>query len=203
MADADRLLKGLRAGDEEAFTALVRRHHASLVGVAIGFVGSRATAEEVVQDTWLAVIEGLERFEGRSSLTTWIYSILANKARTRAVRDKRSVPLDVVGAGEDERGPAADPSRFDSKGRWSQPPALVEDITPVRVVAGRQLWAHVREEMERLPARQRSVVMLRDVEHMAASDVARILDISEANQRVLLHRGRARLRQFIEDLAGE
>lgn len=200
MAGSDDLLARLKAGDEAAFGELVRRHQPSLIGVAMGFVDNRAVAEEVVQETWLAVIEGLDRFEGRSSLATWMFAILANKARTRAVREKRMVPLDLPeqsGGGD----VGVDPARFGPDGRWRRPPALIDEITPERVVAGRQLAAVAREEIERLPPRQRAVVLMRDVEHIPAAEAARILSISEENQRVLLHRARSRLRQAIEDLA--
>jgi RNA polymerase sigma-70 factor (ECF subfamily) len=198
VTDPEQLLERLRQGDEEAFRQLVAERHAGLVGVAMGFVESRATAEEVVQDTWLAVIEGLGRFEGRSSLKTWIYSIMANKARSRAVRDKRMVPLDI---GDRDDGDSVDPARFNASGRWSNPPALIEDITPERVVAGQQMWAHARDAIDKLPARQRTVVLMRDVESIDAAEVAEIVGVSEANQRVLLHRGRARIRQYLEDLS--
>ncbi len=146
------------------------------------------------------MIEGLGRFEGRSSLKTWIYSILTNKARSRAVRDKRMVPLDV---GDSDEGAAVDPARFDASGRWKQPPALIEEITPERNVAGKQMWAHARDAIDKLPARQRTVVLMRDVENIDAAEVAEIVGVSEANQRVLLHRARARIRQYLEDLSSE
>ncbi|MCP4383954.1 MAG: RNA polymerase sigma factor [Hyphomicrobiales bacterium] len=202
MQDSDRLLADLRSGDEAAFTKFVQRHNAALVGVAMSFVGSRAVAEEVVQETWLAIIEGLDRFEGRSSLTTWMYAILANKARTRAVREKRMVPLDRPTPDESSGGSGVDPARFGSNHRWIDPPAAIEEITPERVIEGRQLVELVREEIGRLPPRQRAVVLMRDVESMSSGEAAEVLGISEQNQRVLLHRGRARLRQFIEDASG-
>ncbi len=199
MSDQDNLPDRLRAGEDAAFTELVRRHAPALVGVAMGFVGSRAVAEEVVQETWLAVIEGLDRFEGRSSLATWIYAILANKARTRAVREKRMVPLDIPDGPE---ASGIDANRFGPDGRWRQPPALIDDITPERQVAGRQLADIVRDEIERLPPRQRAVVLMRDVEQIPGPEAAEILGISERNLRVLLHRGRLRLRQAIEEATG-
>lgn len=201
MADSDDLLRRLRAGDEAAFRQLVQRHQRAMVGVAMGFVRNREAAMEVVQETWLAAIDGgLDKFEGRSSLATWLYAVLANKARSRGVVDKRTQSLDF--GGEDGYGAEAtvNPDRFDASGTWRDGPALVDPITPERIVAGRQLWDHVREEIDQLPALQRSVVLLRDVEHMRASEVAEILDITASNQRVLLHRARARVRQFVEDL---
>lgn len=197
--DEDDLLGRLRAGDEEAFRALVKKHQASLTSVAQSFVGSRATADEIVQDTWLAVIEGLSAFEGRSSLKNWIFAILANKARTRAVRDNRMVAAgSMTGEIEDDQ-PVVDPSRFDPTGHWAEPPANWDEVTPERVVAGKQIWAHVEEAINQLPAAQRSVMILRHVEQMESDEVQEVLGISAANQRVLLHRARAQVRQLIEE----
>ncbi|MEX2319084.1 MAG: sigma factor, partial [Bauldia sp.] len=155
--DSDDLLRRLRGGDEVAFASLVRRLHRSMTAVAIGFVRSHATAEEVVQDTWVAVIEGLDGFEARSSLKNWIFSILANKARTRAVRDSRMIPVaDFARDGGDEE-PTVDPARFDAAGSWIDLPAAWDDLTPERIVAGRQVIVHVGEAIAQLPAAQRSV----------------------------------------------
>jgi RNA polymerase sigma-70 factor, ECF subfamily len=200
MKEPSDLYLRLRAGDEEAFRSLVKKHQASLIGVAQTFVRNRATAEEVVQDTWLAVISGLEAFEGRSSLKNWIFAILANKARTRAVRDGRIVAAGSFAEEAEEDAPIVASSRFDGAGMWTVPPALWDEVTPERVVAGRQIWSHVADAIDALPPAQRSVLTLRDVEQMDSVDVCQILDISEANQRVLLHRARARIREFMEQL---
>ena len=200
MRDEGDLVERLRSGEEATFRALIRRHQASLVGVAQTFVKNRATAEEVVQDTWLAVIEGLAAFEGRSSLKNWIFAILANKARTRAIRDGRIVAAgSLTGEGE-EHEPVVDSSRFDTAGQWRESPGSWDEVTPERVVSGRQIWAHVREAIDELPEAPKSVLILRDVEQMDAAAVREILDVSDANQRVLLHRARARIRQFVEEL---
>jgi RNA polymerase sigma-70 factor, ECF subfamily len=192
----------LRSGDEPAFRSLVRRLHRSMVGVAIGFVGNRATAEEVVQDTWLAVIQGLEAFEERSSLKNWIFAILANKARSRAVRDSRMITVADFAreVGVDE--PAVDPSRFDSSGSWTDRPTAWDEVTPERVVASKQILAHVRDAIDRLPPAQRSVLLLREVENMTPPEVSSLLGITEGNQRVLVHRARSRIREYLEQVLG-
>ncbi len=202
MQEPTDLYERLRARDEATFRSLVRQLQRSMIAVAAGFVGSRATAEEVVQDTWLAVIEGIERFEGRASLKNWIFAILANKARTRAVREGRTIPVADLGreTGGDEA--AVDPSRFDSNGSWIALPALWDEVTPERIVAGRQMWAHVSEAVERLPPAQRAVLVLRQAENMDSAAVRAILGIAEGNQRVLLHRARRRIREHLEKVLG-
>jgi RNA polymerase sigma-70 factor (ECF subfamily) len=198
--DPERLVARLRAGDETAFRELVREHNRALIGLARSFVGNQATAEEVVQDTWVAVITGLSGFEERSSLKSWIFGILANKARTRAVRERRVVTFADLGHDAD---PAVDPDRFKTSGMWADPPDAWTDFDPERIVAGRQLLAHAWAAIENLPLAQRGVVILRDVEGMDAEDACALLGVSEANQRVLLHRGRSRIRQAIETLLAE
>jgi RNA polymerase sigma-70 factor (ECF subfamily) len=200
MREPSDLYLRLRAGDEEAFRTLVGKHQASLIGVAQTFVGSRATAEDVVQDTWLAVIAGLEGFEGRASLKNWIFAILANKARSRAVRDSRIVAVGSFAEESEEGAPFVDASRFNSSGGWANPPALWDEVTPERIIAGKQIWSHVADAIETLPPAQRSVLILRDVEQMESTEVCEILDITQANQRVLLHRARAQIREFMERL---
>jgi RNA polymerase sigma-70 factor (ECF subfamily) len=184
------LIDRLRAGDEDAFAEVVRAHHAALCRFARTFVGSPAVAEEVVQDTWLAVVRGVDRFEGRSSLRTWLFHILANRARTTATREQRTDTID----------PDAD--RFHKAGEWSTPPVPWADQVDDRLAAA-QLASLARELLETLPATQRQVVVLRDVEGLSAADVADLLDISDGNQRVLLHRGRARLRAGLEGRLGK
>lgn len=189
--DADAgLLAGLPAGDEAAFTALVGRYQLRLVGLATTFVGRRDLAEDVVQETWLAVLKGMDRFEGRAALRTWLFQICANRARTAAVREQRVDPVaDLDGE------PPPDPFAVD--GSW---------LTPPRRWAGRQaddaddsrLVAAVRAAIEDLPPRQRRVVTLRDVDGLSAEEVCAVLSISDANQRVLLHRGRAHVRAAID-----
>jgi RNA polymerase sigma-70 factor, ECF subfamily len=194
------LLQRLRAGDEAAFEALVARHYATMLAVAQTYVKGRAVAEEVVQEAWLGVINGLDRFEGRSSLKTWILSILVNQAKTRGTRESRSVPFTALAGEGDE--PAVDPDRFRGPddaypGHWRALPgdwarsaaAAVEDRETLRIV-----MAAIAE----LPPAQQTVIRMRDVEGYSSDEVRAALDVSEANQRVLLHRARSRVRAALE-----
>lgn len=203
MSEPNSLYARLRSGDELAFRSLVRRLQRSMIGVAIGFVGNRATADEVVQDTWLAVIEGLPRFEQRSSLKNWIFAILTNQARSRAVRDGRMIPIADFDREISDDEPVVDPARFDVSGSWTDLPTAWEEVTPERIVAGKQMLAHVGDAIERLPSAQRSVLILREVENMEPSEVSALLGITEGNQRVLLHRARSRVREFLAQLLGK
>ena len=192
-ADAE-LLLGLRAGEEDAFLALVARHHATMLRLACSFVPSRAVAEEVVQDTWLGVLKGLDGFAGRSSFRTWLLRILVNRAQSAGARERRSV---AVG----DAGPVVDASRFDASGAWMSPPRhWIEDSDDRLLAEG--LAERIDAALLDLPARQREVVMLRDVEQLSPVEVCEVLAISEGNQRVLLHRGRSRLRQALETELG-
>lgn len=180
------LVARLRAGDEGAFAALVRRYQVPMLRLAEATVGSRAVAQEVTQDTWLAVVRGIDRFEGRSSFKTWLFHVLLNRARTTAGKEQR--------AGR----PAEDlEGRFDGSGAWADPPEPWADRADDRLVA-EQLAGRVKELIDTLPDAQRQVVLLRDVEGLPAPEVCRLLELSEGNQRVLLHRGRARLRSLLE-----
>lgn len=190
MSDDD-LVRRLRAGDESAFAELVDTYHPSMVRLAQTFVSSRAVAEEVAQDTWLAVLKGIDRFEGRSSLKTWIFSILANRARSTGVREQRTTPVDV----SDEA--AVDRRRFDAAGVWSDPPAHWSDEVVDRLSSG-VLVERVRAAISELPESQRAVVTLRDLDGLSSKEVCDVLQVSEANQRVLLHRGRSRIRARLE-----
>jgi RNA polymerase sigma-70 factor, ECF subfamily len=188
--DDTELLRRLRAGDEQAFVILVRRYHDAMLRLASSFVPSRAVAEEVVQDTWMGVVRGIGGFEERSSFRTWLFRILVNRARTTGERERRSI---AVGTAE----PAVDRSRFDAAGGWVSPPEQwVEDIDD-RLRADK-LAGRIRSAIEELPARQREVVTLRDVDGLSSDEVCHVLDISDGNQRVLLHRGRSRVRQVLE-----
>ncbi|MFP5076162.1 RNA polymerase sigma factor [Rhizobium sp. YIM 134829] len=192
-------LDQLRSGNPEALRLLVERHHAALVGLAQSIVKNRATAEDVAQETWLAVIANISRFEGRAALSTWIIAILLNKAKTIAKRDGRYTPL----AQEEDPGDEGDriaPSRFDETGHWVDPPAAFDGLNPERIVAGRQLWNHVRDMIDRLPPAQRAVLIMRDVEGNDAAKTCELLDLSPENQRVMLHRARTRLRNELEKL---
>jgi len=184
------LIQRLRAGDEQAFVVLVRRYHESMIGLASSFVPSRAVAEEVVQDTWMGVVRGIGNFEGRSSLRTWLFRILVNRARTAGTRERRSV---AIGDAE----PAVDPSRFDEAGAWLSPPEQWIEEADDRLRSGK-LAGRIRSAIEELPARQREVVTLRDVEGLSSDEVCHVLEITDGNQRVLLHRGRSRVRQVLE-----
>jgi RNA polymerase sigma-70 factor (ECF subfamily) len=184
----------LRAGDQNAYRKLIRRYQGSLVGVAQGIIGSRAQAEEVVQDTWLAVFRNIERFEGRSSLAGWIFTIATNRARTRITAEGRTVGL----PGLDGIQPAVDPSNFRADGHWVELPALWDVLDPERIIGGRQLWDLVQEALEVLPAAQKACVILRDIENRSSEEACEILGVSAENQRVLLHRARCRIRAAIE-----
>ena len=185
------LLLRLRSGDERAFVSLVERYQGQMLRLATSFVPSQAVAEEVVQDTWLAVLRGLAGFEGRSSLKTWLFRILVNQARTTGTKEHRSVAVP-------DPEPAVDPARFDAAGGWADPPEHWVEAAEGRLAAGK-LADRLRALMDELPARQREVVLLRDVEELSSEEVCSVLAISDGNQRVLLHRGRSRLRQLFED----
>jgi RNA polymerase sigma-70 factor (ECF subfamily) len=189
------LLERLRAGDEEAFVALIGRHNRALLYMARTFVPTDAIAEEVVQDTWMAVVRGLNKFEGRSSIKTWLVSIAINRARSTATRESRVLPLSRSEA-------AVDPNRFDETGHWITPPEYFIEDAEDRVIAG-SLSERIRSTLDNLPESQRQVVTLRDVEGLDSKEVCQLLEISEVNQRVLLHRGRSRLRQDLESKFGK
>lgn len=198
------LVARLRGGDESAFTELVDRFHARLIHFTLGFVHSAAIAEDVVQDAWIGVIKGVQAFEGRSSLGSWIFGIAANKAKTRAAREARTRPFSSLAADEaSDAAPAVDPDRFldatsEWPGHWAHPPASWGD-QPER----RLLSAEVLEELHRiadgLPDAQRTVLLLRDVEGFDPRTVCNILGLSETNVRVLLHRARSKVRGALED----
>ena len=200
--DDPAFLDRLRQGDSAAYRQLIRRFHASLVGVAGSIIGSRAQAEEVVQDAWLAVFSSINRFEGRSSLTTWIFSIVLNRARTRATRESRLVALPDMMDGTPPGERAVPLSAFKPDGHWVESPRLWDDLDPERIVSGRQLWDHVQEAIDTLPAGQRAVLILRDMEGREAEEICELLSISAANQRVLLHRARGRIRETVDRLTG-
>lgn len=189
MEDEAALLVRLRAGERAAFAVLVRLHHARLLRLAGIFCAVRATAEEVVQEVWLAALTGLDGFRGEVPVGAWLSGICANKARTRAVRDGRSVSLDAM---EEERVP--DPGRFHADGHWREGFARWDALTPERVAGDRQLLARMGEALDALPANQRAAIWLRDVEGLEPAAICAALAISDANLRVLLHRGRTKLR---------
>ncbi|HMD57128.1 MAG TPA: RNA polymerase sigma factor [Solirubrobacteraceae bacterium] len=186
----DELLQALRRGEEAAFLTLVGRHQGMLLRIARSFVSSPAIAEEVVQDTWLGVLRGIDGFAGRSTFRTWLLRILVNRARTTGVIEDRSVAIG-------DAAPVIDASRFDASGAWASPPQhWVEDVDD-RLLA-ESLAERIDTALAELPVRQREVVMLRDVDGLSSQEVCDALGISEGNQRVLLHRGRSRLREALE-----
>ena len=205
--DERRLVEALRAGEEEAFVALIRRHGPAMSRVAALWVKSPSVAEDVVQETWLNVLGALERFEGRSSLRTWIFAILVNCARRRAEREGRSIPFAALGeAGPDEQEVDAD--RFLDDGHPRFPSAWAAPVDtwaalPEERLLGREALAVVAEAIAALPPAQREVITLRDVEGWPAAEVCALLEISEGNQRVLLHRARSRVRRAFEAYVNE
>jgi RNA polymerase sigma-70 factor (ECF subfamily) len=199
--DDARLVEGLRAGDDAAFAALMRMYGAGMLRVASMYVTSRAVAEEVVQDAWLGVLKGIDRFEGRSSLKTWLFRIVANTAKTRGVRESRSTPFSAF---VDDQGDATvSPDRFFGAGErfpghWAVPPANWAQVPEGRLLE-RETMDVIRREIDRLPDAQRAVLTMRDVEGFDADDVCNTLELTETNQRVLLHRARAKVRAALEE----
>ena len=194
------LVARLRGGDERAFEALVERHYATMLAVARGYVRTRAVAEEVVQEAWLGVLNGIDRFEGRSSLKTWIMRIVVNIAITRGERETRTIPFSAFAPEGDE--PAVDADRFRDEsdgfpGHWRAYPGSWASL-PEDTLLGRETLDVVKRAIEELPAAQRIVVTMRDVAGCSAEEVCETLDVSEGNQRVLLHRARSRVRSALE-----
>lgn len=193
------LVAALRRGDERAFTQVVDGYSSSLLRLARALVGTRAIAEEVVQETWLAVLQGIDGFEERSSLKTWVFGILVNRAKARGAREARTLPFSSL---EHDDEPAVPASRFQGAdtpwvGHWAMPPRPLSDFPDERVLST-ELRARLAEALDELPETQRVVVTLRDVAGYDADEVCDLLDVSAANQRVLLHRGRSRLRSALE-----
>lgn len=196
--DAD-LVAALRGGSEQAFVALVERHQAALLRLARTFVRDGAVAEEVVQETWVAVLAGIDRFEERSSLKTWVFQILANRARTRAVRERRSAPFSSLDGGEGGDDRVLDADRFLPAGhRWAGHWAAAPTDWPEERVLGDETLSVVRDAIAELPPRQAHVLVLRDVEGWDPEEVCAALDLSDGNQRILLHRARGKVRAALE-----
>ena len=193
-ADESALLAALRAGDERAFMLLVEEYTPGMRRLALSFVRTPALADDVVQEAWLGVLKGLDRFEGRSSLKTWIYRIVANVARTRAVKEARSAPFSSF-ATDDER--SVDPDRFIADGHWGSAPE------PWRAVLDTEARAVIDAAIAALPDQQRQVIELRDVAGWSSDEVCTVLDVSETYQRVLLHRARSKVRAALEEYLGE
>jgi RNA polymerase sigma-70 factor (ECF subfamily) len=205
-ADESVLVAGLRAGDETVFGQLVDRYTPAMLRVARGYVPSHEIAEEVVQDAWIALLTGIAKFEGRSSLRTWLFTVMINIAKTRGIRERRDVDAEIAAY----RGGTVDPSRFRPPeapklpGHWKEheEPSLFPD-TPEGSLLGNELIAIASRELDKLPERQRIVVTLRDMLGFDSREVCELLQISMGNQRVLLHRGRAAVRQALEDYLAE
>ena len=185
------LLAQMLAGDEKAFTELVARYNSTLIRVARYYVGSDASAEDVAQETWIAVIRGVSSFEGRSTFKTWLFHILVNRARSVGSREHRMIAVDP----NESNGLA--PSRFDQGGMWREPPVPFTDVIENGMV-NQRIVQLVREAISLLPEPQQAVVTLRDVEGLSTKEVADLLELSEANARVILHRGRTRVRADVE-----
>jgi RNA polymerase sigma-70 factor (ECF subfamily) len=186
------LVTALSAGDERAFNELVGRYHRAIVRLARSHVRTDAIAEEVAQDTWAALVSGIDRFQGRSSLKTWLFSIAVNMARTRSEREARTLPFSSLALEDEHGGARAVEDRFPPDERWSSPPRPWED--PERRLGSLEARTVLRAALGELPERQRLVVTLRDVEGLTSEEVCDVLDLSPGNERVLLHRGRTRLR---------
>ena len=188
----------LLRGDEQAFVELVTRYQSSMKRIARMYVSTDALAEEVVQEAWVGVLKGLPRFEGRSSLSTWIFRILTNLAKTRGARERRTVPFTALGDGD---GPSVDESRFQTDdqawpGHWAVPPRPWEN--PDRRLCSLETREELRAAIHALPGAQQAVLTLRDVEGLSSEEVCGLLDLTAANQRVILHRARSRLRACLE-----
>jgi RNA polymerase sigma-70 factor (ECF subfamily) len=183
------LLSRMRNGDEEAFVLLVARYHGPMLRLARSMVSSRSVAEEAVQDTWMGVVRGIDRFEGRSSLKTWLFRILINRTRSAGSREYPNTPIESLHA--------VNPDRFDTQGHWADPLDRWVEQVEDRIDAAR--WLPIlKEALDGLPPRQRQVVILRDVEGLSSDEVCELLEINSGNQRVLLHRGRSQLRGILE-----
>ena len=202
------LVAALRAGDEAAFAELVRRYGALMLRVARLYVPTREVAEEVVQETWLGVLRGIGRFEGRSSLKTWVFRILTNTAQTRGAREGRTLPFSALAQRElDNDEASVDPDRFIPQGErwagyWASSPRRFDDLPESRL-ASAETFAAVKHAIDELPEAQRAVITMRDIAGFTAEDVCETLALSQGNQRVLLHRARTKVRQALERHLGE
>jgi RNA polymerase sigma-70 factor (ECF subfamily) len=202
LPDDQTLIEALKRGDEGAFVQLVEAYQGLLVRLALPYVPNRAMAEDVVQETWLGLLRGLDRFEARASLKTWLCRILVNRARTRAQRDGRLVPFSSFwGLDDEQHEPAVDPSRFhasgEDAGHWNTMVQSWDDL-PEESLLSEETRDCIQAAIEALPLNQRTVITLRDVEGWASTEVCAALEITEANQRVLLHRARSKVRQALE-----
>jgi RNA polymerase sigma-70 factor (ECF subfamily) len=203
--DDPALIRALRARDERVFEELMRMYNASLLRVAQIYVASRAVAEEVVQETWIGVLNGIDRFEGRSSLKTWIFRILTNIAKTRGQREGRTVPFSALERPDSVPEPAVAADRFNPPGheRWPGHWASKPEPWPEERLLADETRRVVERAIEQLPPSQRAVISLRDVEGWSAEETRNALGVTETNQRVLLHRARSKVRQALENYFAE
>jgi RNA polymerase sigma-70 factor (ECF subfamily) len=207
LAPDQEIVAALRNGDEAAFAALLDAYHASMVRVAMLYTGDRALAEDVTQETWVAVVKGIGSFEGRSALKTWIFTILTNRAKTRSQRERRSLPFSALLSADEEAEefePAVAPSAFAEDGWWrdeTHPQAWRE--SPEAAFSSAEVSALLKQAIEALPPNQRQVITLRDVEGWTSDEVCNVLGVSESNQRVLLHRARAKVRLALDEYFNE
>ena len=201
MSDAE-IVRALQAGDEAVFLSVVDRYQAPFLRLAKSLAPTQAVAEEIVQETWGAVLKALPEFEGRSSLKTWLFRILMNRARTRSEREGRTVPFSALAPADQEHEP--EPGAFLPDGHWASPLQRWSDETPEATLLRSEAMRALQTALAALPAQQRTVVTLRDVEGLESDEVCNVLGISESNQRVLLHRARVRLRAaLLQYMEGE
>jgi RNA polymerase sigma-70 factor, ECF subfamily len=199
----DKVIEGLRQGEESAFVFLIDRYTTVMTRIALMYVADAATAEEIVQDTWIAVLEGIGRFEGRSSLKTWIFKILTNKAKTRGEQEARNLAFSAWETLDEADEPAVDAERFRSPdapqwpGGWADPPKPWTSAPEAQVLSREIMWT-LQQAIDALPDRQRTILVLNDIEGWASREVCNVFNLTETNQRVLLHRARSKVRQALE-----
>ena len=207
--DERALVEALRKGDESAFITVLDRYHTPLLRLARVYVPDQAEAEEVVQETWMGLLQGIKRFEERSSLKTWLFRILMNRAKTHAQREGRSIPFSSLpGADEEQADSGLEPDRFwpldhpQAPGRWISFPQSWDEIPETRLLS-QETFSHIDQAIQMLPPAQREVITLRDIEGWTSDEVCNFLGISQANQRVLLHRARTQVRRALEQYLNE
>jgi len=197
LEEQEALIDRLRKQDEQAFAEVYKIYSSSLLRLSMSIVRNKSTAEDLVQETWVSVLRSIDRFEGRSSFRAWIFTILVNKARTRLRRDNRLVAFD-------EGGPDSGlDAGFDGRGKWAQMPALWDNVTAERIVEGRSLLAHVNAIIDELPPAQRAVLIMRSQGDLEPGEICALLDLSDGNMRVLLHRARQSVRLALDQLLAE
>ena len=194
----EELIPRVRAGDEYAFSQLVARYHTRLVRLAQSFVHTTALAEETAQETWLAVLDGLDRFEQRSRFKVWLFRILSNRAKSCALREARSVPFSMLDSSDGGTEGTHLADLFTPEGSWRFPPQDWEHKTPEKLLLSTETQRVLQDGIQSLPPAQRAVVLMRDVEGIEADEVCNLLGLTDANQRVLLHRARTALRQILD-----